>query len=147
MLVEEAGKPLYSSWLSQFSAATGETNGVRWVGGRRVRWWLSSGWVTLAFKTASAQGDPVLQNVELTATPMPAGGSRWWWLCPGCRRRTEMLYLPSGVDALACRLCHGLKYSSQYPRGRGTRRRPRRPQVVYDWLLGRKIFVGHWRRR
>ena len=93
-----------------------------------MRWWLSAGRVVLVFKTATGHGHLVLQNVDLTATAMPAGGSRRWH-CPRCRRRAEAVYLPLGLDEVSCRKCHELKYESQYTRGRRTRWR--RPRVAF----------------
>jgi hypothetical protein len=58
----------------------------------------------------------VHQRIALTRTRPNFGGLRWWFLCPGdgqpCRRRCHKLYLPAGGRGFACRLCHGLVYSS-----------------------------------
>jgi hypothetical protein len=40
--------------------------------------------------------------------PLPFGGSRRWFGCPGCGRRCRALYC--GEAVLRCRLCLGLKY-------------------------------------
>ena len=54
-----------------------------------------------------------LAELELTRTPCNFGGHRWWFLCPelGCGRRTGSVFL-TGL-AIRCRVCAGLRYSSQ----------------------------------
>jgi hypothetical protein len=51
------------------------------------------------------------QRVYLHPTPLNFGGVRWWFCCPGCRRRCAKLYLPR-ASAFRCRLCHDLSYQS-----------------------------------
>ena len=57
-------------------------------------------------------------KVDLTSIPVYFGGRRWYWLCPGCRRRVACLYLPPGSRDLRCRHCHDLTYrcSQQHDR-------------------------------
>jgi hypothetical protein len=55
-------------------------------------------------------------TARVTATELPSGGRRWWWVCPGCGRRRAMLYLRDEPPRLSCRVCQGLKYRSQYRR-------------------------------
>ena len=50
--------------------------------------------------------------VGLESTPANLGGSRYWWRCPDCSRRSLKLYLPSRSDSFACRVCHDLSYES-----------------------------------
>src|SRR5262245_23952640 len=63
-LVEDAGRPLSAGWLSRVVGTTGLIRGVRFVGGRRVRWdaWYSS--VEFAHPPAGA-GGPVRYRVGL----------------------------------------------------------------------------------
>lgn len=144
-LVEEAGKALYAGWVSQVHALTGRTRGLRWVGGRRVRWFLGSGVVVVLHRPADARRDLIYYLVPLDRTGMPCGGSRWWWRCPGCGTRAEALYLPHDRDRLGCRRCCGLTYRSQHTR-RKLRRRSRRPLVMGDDLFGPRVSVAPWRR-
>lgn len=39
-------------------------------------------------------------------------GSRRWWSCPSCARRTRIIYLAPGKDELGCRVCRGLVHRS-----------------------------------
>ena len=63
------------------------------------------------------------QTVALAATRphFSRGGSRWWFVCPGCGRRCGRLHLPYRAGAAGgflCRRCHDLTYeSSQFSRG------------------------------
>lgn len=128
-LVEDAGKPWYAGWLSRVYRLSGALRGQRWVGGRRVRWQLAAGAVTVWH--AGAAADEQRYAVRLTGTPLPSGGRRWWFHCPGCGTRVDGLFLPPGRDRLGCRTCYGLAYRSQYTR-RKTRRRARRPRLEWD---------------
>lgn len=132
-LAEDAGKPWYAGWLSRICGLSGDDRGTRWVGGRRVRWYLGHAGVTVLHPDAA--GVRIYYHVRLTETRLPSGGFRWWWACPGCGRRVDVLYLPPGRDRLGCRLCCGLVYRSQYAAGR-VRRRRRRPRVEGDNVLG-----------
>ena len=57
---------------------------------------------------------PRMQVFTLAATPQPKGGARYWWLCPFCRQRCRVLYLPEGGRPylFACRRCWGCTYAS-----------------------------------
>ena len=57
--------------------------------------------------------------IRLEWTPCTFGGSRPWFLCPGCGRRVAILYGP-GLP-LECRVCRGLGYASQQRRRRRRR--------------------------
>lgn len=63
----------------------------------------------------SVHGRSHSQVVTLTSTRLPRrGGRRWWWRCPLCGGRRAHLYLLVDVR---CRVCSGVKYSSQYFKG------------------------------
>ena len=51
---------------------------------------------------------------ELAYTDQHLGGRRAWFLCPRCDRRCRLLYWRN--ETLACRICHGLAYTSQRER-------------------------------
>jgi len=53
---------------------------------------------------------PVRERIPLDATPCHYGGSRPWFLCPGCGARRAVLYSVDG--RFRCRRCHDLAYSS-----------------------------------
>ena len=40
------------------------------------------------------------------------GGTRWWYVCPLCNRRTAFLYLPPKASRFGCRQCYNLTYRS-----------------------------------
>ena len=46
------------------------------------------------------------QRIDVTHTNCHFGGRRWWFLCPGCKRRCAILY------PTLCRLCRALSYRS-----------------------------------
>ena len=52
------------------------------------------------------------QSIKLHSTPLHFGGCRWWFECPGCRRRCSKLYLAPQGTSFACRICHHLWYRS-----------------------------------
>ena len=56
----------------------------------------------------------VAYGVHLTTSPLPWGGVRWAFLCPGlnCGRVCRKLYLPNGGQYFLCRLCYRLTYMS-----------------------------------
>lgn len=75
-LVEEAGNALYAGWLSQFHAQCGFTRGQRWVGGRRVRWFLLRGGLVVFHRPADKKCDPGFYRVAIDRTPMPCRDRR-----------------------------------------------------------------------
>lgn len=39
-------------------------------------------------------------------------GSRRWWSCPSCARRTRIVYVTPGASGMCCRICGGLVHRS-----------------------------------
>jgi hypothetical protein len=70
-------------------------------------------WLRLRY-TLERSGEAVDYRVRLTTKPLPWGGVRWGFLCPGrnCGRACRKLYLPNGGRYFACRLCYQLTYTS-----------------------------------
>lgn len=68
---------------------------------------------TIGAKSMNPQG--FNYRVDLTTTPLPWGGIRYWFVCPlqGCYRRVGCLYLPPGEKYFGCRHCYELSYESQ----------------------------------
>jgi hypothetical protein len=60
-----------------------------------------------------ANGRSMEQKIGCEPTEQFRGGRRWRFLCPGCRRRMDVLYLPPGRSEFRCRGCYGLRYRSQ----------------------------------
>ncbi len=74
------------------------------------------GWVRLRYTTTSHWTGQQTQHdytVELTTTPQPFGGRRWWWVCPRRRDLVAKLYMPSGGTTFASRKAHRLAYRCQ----------------------------------
>jgi hypothetical protein len=69
--------------------------------------------ITLDYRSREYGGDwvPMRYEVLIEWTPCNYGGSRPWFLCPNCRRRVAVLYLPGTIAA--CRKCYNISYSSQ----------------------------------
>lgn len=66
------------------------------------------------------QGDSRNYEIELTTTPLPWGGVRYWFRCPNivCRKRSRVLYCPAGGNGyFYCRQCHNLTYTSSQESG------------------------------
>jgi hypothetical protein len=84
--------------------------------------------------------------VEIAAT-LPGGARRFFFRCPGCRRRVAQLHLPSTSSATGsltrfrCRRCHRLGYRSQLDR-----RSPEDLLLYLDTLWGRQTTVTGRRR-
>jgi hypothetical protein len=57
------------------------------------------------------QGKQVEETVQIERTDCFFGGSRPWFLCPGCQGRVAILYLHKGT--FRCRQCHDLRYVCQ----------------------------------
>jgi hypothetical protein len=75
-----------------------------------------SGWVRLRYTTTNHWTDQQTQHdyrVQLTTTPQPLGGRRWWWVCPRRGDLVSKLYKPSGGALFASRKAHRLAYRSQ----------------------------------
>lgn len=95
------------------------SGGFSWVWSRRgeevarIEVYPSPGLVRLVYRVRRNDGpwQPIDETVRLTETPCNYGGSRLWFVCPGCGKRAAKLY---GVTALfRCRVCNALPYGSQ----------------------------------
>lgn len=53
-----------------------------------------------------------VRAVVPTVTTRQRIGTRRWWACPRCGRRTKILYLPPGGVEMGCRVCGGLIHRS-----------------------------------
>ena len=51
--------------------------------------------------------------IELTTTPQPFGGRRWWFICPKRGDLVAKLHLPPGAFTFASRRAYRLAYRSQ----------------------------------
>jgi hypothetical protein len=74
------------------------------------------GWVRLRYTTTnhwSGEKTDHDYRVQLTTTPQPFGGRRWWWVCPRRGDLVSKLYKPSAAGIFASRKAHRLAYRSQ----------------------------------
>jgi len=55
------------------------------------------------------------RKIDLTTSRIANGGSRYWFLCPDCQRRSGVLY--QGPNGLTCRICVGYRYRSSRYKG------------------------------
>lgn len=85
--------------------------GWRWTNGAKAALSTSPDAVTLAYRYHFSEGwRDIQQEVQLTRSACHFGGSRAWFICPRCSRRTVMVYLHGWP---ACRKCSRLVYPSQ----------------------------------
>jgi hypothetical protein len=52
-------------------------------------------------------------RIDLTATPQPFGGRRWWFICPKRGDLVRKLYLPPGAFTFPSREAYRIGYRSQ----------------------------------
>jgi hypothetical protein len=74
------------------------------------------GWVRLTYATTNHWTGQTTNHdytVELTTTPQPLGGRRWWWVCPKRGDLVSKLYKPAGGGIFASRTAHRLAYRCQ----------------------------------
>ena len=64
------------------------------------------------YRANGADWEPVREVITLYWTPCHYGGSRPWFLCPGCQRRVAILCCRG--KWFLCRHCYWLPYTSQY---------------------------------
>ncbi len=128
-------------WCGLSRATTGTAN----VGSRTITWACASGGA-VGVTHADASGAPVNYLVVTVTTAIPYAGSRVWWSCPACARRVGMLYLPNDRDRLACRVCCGLGYASQYPRASCKRGRKASVPVFTLTTTVEQFRGGRWTR-
>ena len=73
-----------------------------------------------------------VRALTIVSTRQPFGGLRWWWVCPNCRRRCGVLYLPDREGPVACRSCWPVRYLVAYP----GRQRARDAKEALFMILG-----------
>ena len=65
------------------------------------------------YKIELTISDKYVQEVDITSTTGSFGGSVYWFICPGCKRRIKKLYLSQNEDVFLCRNCNHLAYRTQ----------------------------------
>jgi hypothetical protein len=58
--------------------------------------------------TAGSKVGDVVQTIGPTIGTIFLLKARWWFACPGCARRTQVLYLPPSASRFLCRICHDM---------------------------------------
>jgi len=151
---------MHSDWARDLKEATAARKAALgmprrgpWPGGganAHQPWWglceetpqLWASWLAAWWRRRTRQPLPVQPpfTLEHGTTTIPLEGVRltygyrWYFRCPCCSRRTEVLYL--GQRGLACRRCNRLGYRSQ------TRRVAEPPWLVaFSW--GRQFGRSH----
>jgi hypothetical protein len=56
-------------------------------------------------------------SLELTSSKTAFDGTRYWFQCPVCRRRSGTLYVHPLTSAIGCRKCLGVEYRSRRYKG------------------------------
>lgn len=103
------------AWLRRLKP--GRSSSINWSRGGRPTGSISieagqqSVRVAYRYRQRSGAWQEVQENLSFTETETCFGGRRRWFECPSCGRPCRVLY--SGRRFL-CRLCHGLRYASQY---------------------------------
>jgi hypothetical protein len=64
--------------------------------------------------TVTGAGYSRVVPIVLVPSPQHFGGRRWWWQCPACSRRCQVLLSPSAGDQFACRKCWKAVYMTDY---------------------------------
>ena len=83
---------------------------ISWIFGGSVTLDIGDGCVVLVYDIADQS---ISERVELATVPNHYGGSRSFFLCPGCGRRVRFLYRPWERLRFRCRSCWRLNYPSQ----------------------------------
>lgn len=78
----------------------GEAGRVHWPDGGHVGYCVDGDALALA---QDFSGRPLVQQLRILHTPCHYGGSRPWFACPHCWRRSAILYLKQ--DGFRCRRC------------------------------------------
>ncbi len=96
-------------------------------------------WPTVTVTTTWPDGRTAHQTVALTVTMPRFGGLRWWYVCPGCKRRAGKLYSTCHDPRLLCRLCRALVYECQYQKHPvlvylRRLRKEQSPEYSHKWL-------------
>jgi hypothetical protein len=70
--------------------------------------------VRATYDNGRVEDEEIDETRDLAITYPNYGGRRYWFVCPGCGRRTTKLHisLPMGLKKFRCRKCHGLTYRS-----------------------------------
>ena len=95
----------------------GASGSITWSGGgqqvKTVEFLVEQDQIVLKFRHASrsTDGSEMRKTIKFDRTPCNYGGTRTWFRCPGCRRRTPVVYWIG--SHFRCRLCCGLVYESQ----------------------------------
>ncbi|GEO19439.1 hypothetical protein [Microvirga aerophila] len=101
------------------------------------------GWVRLRYTTTnhwSGEKTDHDYRVQLTTTPQPFGGRRWWWVCPRRGDLVTKLYKPTSAGIFASRKAHRLAYRSQ-------RQSPhdRALSQAFQAASAPRLYRRHWR--
>ena len=97
--------------------------------------------LNLSYQLVTGEGSAVAVDevVNLRSTKTSLGGQRQWFRCPGCHRQCRILY---GGPRFRCRLCHGLRYESQFESR--AQRANRRARKIRRRLGGSECLINEF---
>ena len=137
-------------WLHRSGYLTAYPHSVTWHQGKHPTGAISlslqpEGLVLeYCYRANGADWEPVREVITLYWTPCHYGGSRPWFLCPGCQRRVAILCCRG--KWFLCRHCYWLPYTSQYEtRLDRLYRKLRKLQDRVGEQYARKPKGMHWR--
>ena len=120
---------------------------INWIIGGGINLDVGDGCVRLLYDIADQS---ISERVELSTVPNHYGGSRSFFLCPGCDRRVRFLYRPWERLRFRCRSCWRLNYPSQQetpgavgPYRKGVKLLLERFKLPLDKIPGPGRFYGY----
>lgn len=135
-LLDRRGALTPGAWSTTAWTSRGEPSG-------NITHWADADALILDYKTKGprdAEWQPVQERIPLARTQCHYGGSRPWFLCPGCGRRRAVLFSFGGY--FRCRACHDLAYGST--RDDRLSRLNRRGEKVTAKLGAKREWVLNW---
>lgn len=116
---------------------------ITWTNGNRMYCSVHTDHLDLSYTVGHGdQARPYAYAVDIDRTPCHYGGSRPWFICPGCGRRRRLLHLHDYV--FKCRTCHRLTYRTSRSSGRGAMAQANKHALRYQKLFAR---IDHDHRR
>ena len=113
--------------------------GVERIGSASL--FAKSGSLRLFYQTTTSEGSAkrIDERIAFWSTLTSLGGQRQWFRCPGCHRQCRILY---GGPRFRCRLCHGLRYESQFESH--AQRANRRARKIRRRLGGSECLINEF---
>lgn len=131
--VESVGQALHAGTVQWCSIYFDWLGGRQRVGAVVVEWrflrrfgWRQTTRIMVRHYSPKNRLVPTAEyEVAMAYSTITKGGRRWWFRCPKCERRVDLLYIVPPRSVLVCRKCGPLKYASQRTREAVSQRRER----------------------